>query len=118
MMWEPLRVSYGCHKISKSTTSLDCNKICSDGVVRKDCMWELLGDSHAVAIQWVCMGADPLLCVCTNIVTILLPLVEAHGLKDRMYDYLTNLTELLHLCYKLESILRTSEWSLDWRVWS
>ena len=31
-----LRVSYGCHEISKST-SLDCNKICGDGVVRKDC---------------------------------------------------------------------------------
>ena len=26
-----LRVSYCCHEISKST-SLDCNKICSDGV--------------------------------------------------------------------------------------
>ena len=55
-------------------------------------MWELPSDSHAVAIQWVCMGADPLLCVCTNIVTIILLLVEAHGLKDRMYNYLTNLT--------------------------
>ena len=33
---EGLRVSYGCHEISKST-SLDCNKIPSDGVVRKDC---------------------------------------------------------------------------------
>ena len=30
-----LRVSYGCHEISK-LTSLDCNKIRSDGVVRKD----------------------------------------------------------------------------------
>ena len=53
-----LRVSYGCHKISKST-SLDCNKIRSDGVVRKDYMWESPGDSHAVAIQWVCMVKDP-----------------------------------------------------------
>ena len=33
--WMSLRVSYSCHEISKST-SLDCNKICSDGVVRKD----------------------------------------------------------------------------------
>ena len=48
-----LRVSYGCHEISKST-SLDCNKICSDGVVRK-VLWESLGDSHAIAIQWVHM---------------------------------------------------------------
>ena len=29
-----LRVSYGCHEISKST-SMDCNKIHSDSVVRK-----------------------------------------------------------------------------------
>ena len=55
-------------------------------------MWESPGDSHAVAIQWVHMGVDPLLCVCTNIVTIVLPLVEAHGLKDRTYNYFTNLT--------------------------
>ena len=65
-----LRVSYGCHEISKST-SLDCNKIHSDSVVREDCMWESLGDSHAIAIQWVHMGVDPLLCVCTNIVIII-----------------------------------------------
>ena len=39
------------------------------------------------------MGADPLLCVCTNIVTIVLLLVEAHGLKDCTYNYLTNLTD-------------------------
>ena len=56
-------------------------------------MWESLGDSHAVAIQWVYMVVDPLLCVCTNIVTIILPLVEARGLKDHMYNYLTNLTD-------------------------
>ena len=24
------------------------------------CMWELPGNSHAVAIQWVCMVMDPL----------------------------------------------------------
>ena len=34
-------------------------------------MWESPGDSHAVARQWVCMGADPLLCICTNIVIII-----------------------------------------------
>ena len=45
-----LRVSYGCHEISKST-SLDCNKTRSDGVVRKNYMWESPSDSHAVAIQ-------------------------------------------------------------------
>ena len=26
---------------------------------KKDCMWESLGDSHAVAIQWVHMVMDP-----------------------------------------------------------
>ena len=56
---ENLRVSYGCHEISKST-SLDCNKIHSDGVVRKNYMWESLGNSHTVAIQWVRMVKDPL----------------------------------------------------------
>ena len=35
LLWRlGLRVSYGCHEISKST-SLDCNKIRSDGVVRR-----------------------------------------------------------------------------------
>ena len=68
-----------------------CNVVTVMG--KKDYMQELLGDSHAVAIQWVHMGVDPLLCVCTNIVTIVLPLVEACGLKDRMYNYLTNLTQ-------------------------
>ena len=65
---------------------------CSDGMGKKDDMWESPGNSHTVAIQWVCMGADPLLCVCINIVTIILPLVEAYGLKDRTYNYLANLT--------------------------
>ena len=67
-----------------------CNVVTVMG--KKDYMWELPGNSHAVAIQWVRMGADPLLCVCTNIVTIVLPLVEARGLKDCTYNYLTNLT--------------------------
>ena len=67
-----------------------CNVVMVMG--KKDYMWELLGDSHPVAIQWVHMGVDPLLCVCTNIVTIVLPLVEARGLKDHTYYYLTNLT--------------------------
>ena len=35
----------------------------------KRCIWELLHDSHAVTIQWVHMGADPLLCVYSNIIT-------------------------------------------------
>ena len=56
-------------------------------------MWEARSDSHTVTIQWVRMGVDPLLCVCTNIVTIILPLVEACSLKDHMYNYLTNLTD-------------------------
>ena len=37
---------------------MDCNKICSEGVVRKK-LWESLGDSHAIAIQWVHMVKDP-----------------------------------------------------------
>ena len=40
-------------------------------MVRIMMMWESPGDSHAVAIQWVHMGVDPLLCVCTNIVIII-----------------------------------------------
>ena len=52
-----LRVSYWGHKISKST-SVDCNKIYVVTVkVRR--LWESLGDSHAIAIQWVCMVKDP-----------------------------------------------------------
>ena len=46
-----------------------CNVVTVMG--KKDYTWESPGDSHAVAIQWVHMGADPLLCVCTNIVTII-----------------------------------------------
>ena len=34
-------------------------------------MWESPGNSYAVAIQWVRMVKDPLLCVCTNIVIII-----------------------------------------------
>ena len=55
-------------------------------------MWEVCSDSHAVTIQWVHMGADPLLCVCSSIITIIWSLVETRGLKDRMYNYLANLT--------------------------
>ena len=52
-----LRVSYWCHKISKST-SVDCNKIYVVTVkVRR--LWELPGNSHAIAIQWVHMVKDP-----------------------------------------------------------
>ena len=32
---------------------------CSDGMGKKDYMWESPGDSHTVAIQWVCMVKDP-----------------------------------------------------------
>ena len=53
-----LRVSYWGHKISKST-SVDCNKIYVVMVkVRR--LWESPGDSHTIAIQWVCMVKDPL----------------------------------------------------------
>ena len=52
-----LRVSYWGHKISK-LTSVDCNKIYIVTVkVRR--LWELPGDSHAIAIQWVHMVKDP-----------------------------------------------------------
>ena len=40
--------SYGIHV---------CNVVMVMG--KKDCMWESPGDSHAVAIQWVCMVKDP-----------------------------------------------------------
>ena len=56
-------------------------------------MWEACGDSHAVTIQWVHMGVDPLLCVSSNIITIIWPLVETHSLKDRMLLFY-NLTSL------------------------
>ena len=47
------------HKILKST-SVDCNKINVVTVmVRIMMMWESPSDSHAIAIQWVCMVKDP-----------------------------------------------------------
>ena len=48
------------HKILKST-SVDCNKINVVTVMVRIMMmlWELPGDSHAIAIQWVCMVKDP-----------------------------------------------------------
>ena len=54
---QSLRVSYWGHKISNST-SVDCNKIYVVTVkVRR--LWELPGDSHAIAIQWVHIVKDP-----------------------------------------------------------
>ena len=49
-----------CHKILKST-SVDCNKInvVTVNVKIMMLMWESLGDSHAIAIQWVRMVKDP-----------------------------------------------------------
>ena len=49
-----------CHKILKST-SVDCNKInvVTVNVKIMMLMWESLGDSHAIAIQWVHMVKDP-----------------------------------------------------------
>ena len=44
IMTESLRVSYGCHKILKST-SLDCSKIHRDGLGKKR-LWESPSDSH------------------------------------------------------------------------
>ena len=41
-----------------ATTSLDCNKIHSNSVVRKE-LWELPDDSHTIAVQWVHMVKDP-----------------------------------------------------------
>ena len=46
------------HKILKST-SVDCNKINVVTVMVRIMMWELPGDSHTVAIQWVHMVKDP-----------------------------------------------------------
>ena len=46
------------HKISKST-SVDCNKINIVMVKVRIMMWELPGNSHAIAIQWVHMVKDP-----------------------------------------------------------
>ena len=50
------------HKILKST-SVDCNKInvvtVMVRIMMMMLMWELLGDSHAIAIQWVRMVKDP-----------------------------------------------------------
>ena len=43
--------------MSKST-SVDCNKI-NIVMVKVRIMWESLGDSHAIAIQWVHMVKDP-----------------------------------------------------------
>ena len=49
-----------CHKILKST-SVDCNKINVVTVnVRIMMMWELLGNSHTIAIQCVHIVKDPL----------------------------------------------------------
>ena len=53
-----LRVFSLCHKILKST-SVDCNKINVVTVMVRIMMWELLGDSRTVAIQWVHMVKDP-----------------------------------------------------------
>ena len=53
-----LRVLLLCHKILKST-SVDCNKINIVTVMVRIMMWESLGDSHAIAIQWVHMVKDP-----------------------------------------------------------
>ena len=53
-----LRVSYWGHKILKST-SVDCNKINVVMVKVRIMMWESPGDSHTIAIQWVCMVKDP-----------------------------------------------------------
>ena len=52
------------HKILKST-SVDCNKINVVTVMVRMTMmmWELLGDSHAIAIQWVHMVKDPLVTI-------------------------------------------------------
>ena len=52
-----LRVSNWGHKISKST-SVGCNKI-NIVTVKVRRLWESPGDSHAIAIQWVCMVKDP-----------------------------------------------------------
>ena len=46
------------HKILKST-SVDCNKINIVTVMVRIMMWELPGDSHTIAIQWVHMVKDP-----------------------------------------------------------
>ena len=46
------------HKILKST-SVDCNKINVVMIMVRIMLWESPGDSHAVAIQWVCMVKDP-----------------------------------------------------------
>ena len=47
------------HKILKST-SVDYNKINVVTVMVRIMMWELPGDSHTIAIQWVHMVKDPL----------------------------------------------------------
>ena len=43
------------------STSVDCNKInvVTVNVRIMMMMWESPGDSHAIAIQWVCMVKDP-----------------------------------------------------------
>ena len=43
------------------STSVDCNKInvMTVNVRIMMMMWESPGDSHAIAIQWVCMVKDP-----------------------------------------------------------
>ena len=38
---------------------MDCNKINVVTVKVRIMMWELLGNSHAIAIQWVHMVKDP-----------------------------------------------------------
>ena len=50
------------HKILKST-SVDYNKINVVTVMVRIMMWELPGDSHAIAIQWVRMVKDPLVTI-------------------------------------------------------
>ena len=56
--------------------SQDCTEVSLYGIAARYIVmvvskkrWELWCDSHAVTIQWVHMGADPLLCVYSNIIT-------------------------------------------------
>ena len=65
-------------------------------------MWELPGDSHAVAIQWVCMVKDPPATILDvhscNIITNMSISRETCGLKDHMCNYLASLTASRNHC--------------------
>ena len=61
-----VRVSY---LLSQDCTEVNLYGIAAKYVVmvvdKKSCCWELRCSSHGLTIQWVHMGVDPLLCMCT-----------------------------------------------------